>query len=340
MRRFSVVAVLGVLCYFVVVPVSLGQAVAQAASTSKVAVHGALHKAHRAALAYKRGPTALPHVAPALKAGPAIAMPFRGTLGPVRSESATGANAPVVSATPAIHASPAVTSGATTPAVLRSFNGLDNVTSAAYNAGQQFTPPDQGMCVGNDPTVPRAPMAVWELVNMAVRETTTSGAVIRPTEGLVTFFQTPFAYGDIRCVYDPGTKTFFFTELDSGATIYSNTSVDVGVLNAHGFAVYYFPSTMTGHCLGDQPKVGFDKNALVVSTDEYCTQLNATANYKGAIVLAMSKRQLVAEATTVNFWTSTPVLQPDASGTTTIPVTGLDPAINTQTTAAYFVNSV
>ena len=43
-------------------------------------------------------------------------------------------------------------------------------------------------------------------------------------------------------------------------------------MNAHGAAAYQFDTSLggpsRGDCFGDQPKTGFDNNALVVSTDE------------------------------------------------------------------------
>ncbi|MGH3265648.1 MAG: hypothetical protein ACRDNS_27060 [Trebonia sp.] len=84
--------------------------------------------------------------------------------------------------------------------------------------------------------------------------------------------------------------------------------------------------------LGDQPKVGFDNNALIISTDEYCG--STLSNYEGALVQVISKSQLVNEASTVNWAQSTPV---SLAGD---PVVGLDPAIDTGTPTAYLVNSV
>ena len=96
-------------------------------------------------------------------------------------------------------------------------------------------------------------------------------------------------------------------------------------MNARGVAAYQFDTSLggpnAGDCFGDQPKTGFDNNALVISTDEYCGPTES--NYEGAIVLAISKSQLVHEAATVNDSVLGPV---SLSG---IPVTGLDPAIDT-----------
>jgi hypothetical protein len=111
--------------------------------------------------------------------------------------------------------------------------------------------------------------------------------------------------------------------------------VDIVVTNAHGVAAYQFDTSLggpsAGDCFGDQPKTGFNNNALVISTDEYCGPTES--NYRGAIVLTISKPQLVSEAATVSDSVLGPV---SLSG---IPVTGLDPAINTGSGAGYLVNS-
>ena len=116
----------------------------------------------------------------------------------------------------------------------------------------------------------------------------------------------------------------------------TNTTVDVTVLNANGAAFYQFDTSLdsnfqSGSCLGDQPKVGFNNNALVVSTDQFC---GATlSDYQGALVLAISKPQLVAEAATVNDAAFGPVSLGN------VPITGADPAIATGSGTGYLVNS-
>ena len=144
----------------------------------------------------------------------------------------------------------------------------------------------------------------------------------------------------MRCLYDPGTQSFYFTEIGfpvatGPAFDDNNTTVDVTVMNAHGVAAYQFDTSLggpsQGDCFGDQPKTGFDNNALVVSTDEYCGPTES--NYEGAIVLTISKPQLVSEAAAVADSVLGPV---SLSG---IPVTGLDPAIGTGSGTGYLVNS-
>jgi hypothetical protein len=274
--------------------------------------------------------------------GPQAFTPFRSPGGNDPAAASAAAQAPTMSANASVSGTvnPASGSGGSGSRVSHNFNGVSDLDSDNLN-GFAITPPDQGLCVGRDNTLSGHPNAVWEPVNIAARETTANGTLLRPDVNLATLFQDPFAEGDVRCLYDPGTQTFFFTEIGfpvatGPAADDNNTTADVVVMNAHGAAAYQFDTSLggpsAGDCFGDQPKAGFDNNALVISTDEYCGPTET--NYEGAIVLAISKSQLVHEAATVNDSVLGPVaLQGN-------PVVGLDPAINTGGGTSYFVNSV
>jgi len=225
---------------------------------------------------------------------------------------------------------------------LRTFNGLSDLDQANVNGGAgvgEVTPPDQGLCIGNDTTLPGDPKVVFEAINDAVRETTPSGAQLRPDVSLATVFDDPFAQGDVRCLYDASARTFYFTEIgypaggpSPVAPLPLNTTVEVAVLNANGLADYAFDTSLGHTCFGDQPKTGFDNNALTISTDEYCGP--GGNNYEGALAVVISKPQLVAEDATVDDALVGPV---SLAGN---PVVGLDPAINTGSGTGYYVNSV
>jgi hypothetical protein len=274
--------------------------------------------------------------------GPQAFTPFRSPGGNDPAAASAAAQAPTMSANASVNGTvnPASGSGGSGSRVSHNFNGVSDLDSDNLN-GFAITPPDQGLCVGRDNTLSGHPNAVWEPVNIAARETTANGTLLRPDVNLATLFQDPFAEGDVRCLYDPGTQTFFFTEIGfpvatGPAADDNNTTADVVVMNAHGAAAYQFDTSLggpsAGDCFGDQPKTGFDNNALVISTDEYCGPTES--NYEGAIVLAISKSQLVHEAATVNDSVLGPVaLQGN-------PVVGLDPAINAGGGTSYFVNSV
>ena len=249
----------------------------------------------------------------------------RSPNGPNPAARANGAGAPTVADGPAARGR---------GSVVNAFDGLNDLTNDQLFGA--LTPPDQGLCVGPDHTIKGAPDAVWEVVNEVGQETTTSGKILTGPVNLPTLFQDPNAFSDPRCLFDPSTQSFYFTQISfppSGPVngLLENTVNDVLVINSHGAATYQFDSSLSGQCLGDQPKVGFDNNALVISTDEYCGQNQVEL---GAIVQVISKSQLASEASTVNF-TNSGLLSLAGN-----PVVGLDPAINPGTSTGYLVNSV
>jgi hypothetical protein len=249
----------------------------------------------------------------------------RSPNGPNPAAVATGAGAPTVAAGPAARGR---------GSVVNAFDGLNDLTNDQLFGAD--TPPDQGLCVGPDHTIKGVPDAVWEVVNQVGQETTTNGTILTAPVSLPTLFQDPNAFSDPRCLFDPSTQSFYFTQISfppSGPNLplLENTVNDVLVINSHGAATYQFDSSLGGQCLGDQPKTGFNNNALIISTDEYCGPNQVE---QGAIVQVISKSQLANEATTVNFATSSLL---SLAGN---PVVGLDPAINTGTPTGYLVNSV
>jgi hypothetical protein len=319
----SIAAAVGVVCSVALLPITL----AGASASSGTAIRQAARTSHAAS------PSALAAVTPAGRTSHAM-LPANASVGNRAAKAGTGANAPRAAADTVVggtstQATPGVTSGK----VIQKFNGVSDVTQTRVS-GFYLTPPDQGLCAGRDPTLPNDPQVVWEPVNEAAAEYSVTGKLMRPVVSLATLFHDPNDYGDVRCLYDAARQSFYFTEINSGGTIYTKTGVDVAVLNRRGWATYVVSTSMTTHCLGDQPKTGFDANALVISTDEYCTLLTATPTYRGAIVIVISKDQLVHESTTVNYWTSTPLS--DAG----YPVVGLDPAIGAPGGREFMVNSV
>jgi hypothetical protein len=340
MKRVSLIAALGALCYLAILPATAAMA-APAASAAAATYQGTPGSAAR--LTQAASVSSFTKVSSAFQnQGPQAFTPFRSPGGADPAAASAAAQAPSMSANASVSGTvnPASGSGGSGARLVHNFNGLSNLDSDNLN-GFAITPPDQGLCVGRDSTLSGRPNAVWEPINLAARETTANGTPLRPDVNLATLFQDPFAEGDVRCLYDPGTQTFFFTEIGfpvatGPAADDNNTTADVVVMNARGAAAYQFDTSLggpsAGDCFGDQPKTGFDNNALVISTDEYCGPTET--NYEGAIVLAISKSQLVHEAATVNDSVLGPVaLQGN-------PVVGLDPAINTGGGTSYFVNSV
>jgi hypothetical protein len=328
--RLSVGIVLGVAALTAPLAALSGSAsAAPAAAAGSAVYHGTVGSAKR--LAQAASISSLPTVAlkPGVQ-GPRVLTPirFKGT------STVGAANAATAGATPL-----GDLNGAS-----RAFNGLSDLDQANLNGGVlagTVTPPDQGLCVGRDTTLAGSPKAVFEPINDAVRETSTSGALLRSDASLATLFQDPFAEGDVRCLYDAQTQSFYFTEIGypvatgpvvgAGDPLPFNTVADVVVVNKNGAAAYQFDTSLGGTCFGDQPKTGFDNNALVISTDEYC---GANETEIGAIAVVISKPQLVAQDSTVNDAVVGPV---SLAGN---PVVGMAPAIGTGSGTAYFVNSV
>jgi hypothetical protein len=176
--------------------------------------------------------------------------------------------------------------------LLHNFNGLSDLAQAALIGGE-VTPPDQGLCVGHDFTLPGNPTVVIEPINLAIAEYTPSGTLIA-AESLFTLFADPFASGDPRCFYDAQKKAFYFTDI-SFNSVTGNSVDEIAVLDHNGFAVYQFDSSMGGNCFGDQPHVGYDNNNVYITTDEFCN-----AGYEGALLIAISKPQLLQEVASPN----------------------------------------
>ena len=328
MKRITIVAAVGAVACLAAMPAAASHAgTLTPAAASAAPAFGAIAQAPRQA-ASATGVAGFPHVAPnpAIENAnvPRALTSNRSPNGPNPAAQATGAGAPTVAAGPAARGR---------GSVVNAFDGLNDLTNDELFGA--LTPPDQGLCVGPDHTMKGAPDAVWEVVNEVGQETTTNGTILTGPLNLPTLFQDPNVVSDPRCLFDPSTQSFYFTQIAFPASgpnaLEENTLNDVLVINSHGAATYQFDSSLSGQCLGDQPKTGFDNNALIISTDEFC---GPNQTEEGAIVQVISKSQLVNEAATVNFTTS------GLLSLAGVPITGLDPAINTGTPTAYLVNSV
>jgi hypothetical protein len=375
-KRVSLLAIFGVLCYLAIVPVSGSRAAAATttATTTTTAATASTPRPHATATSYQAtrgqatrleqsadGVSGLPVVKPATSAQltvlrgtlptPADADPAARAANAAKSDAPSAPAATITTTRVGAATSPAETSAGTSAntsantsvesnalpgTVSHAFNGVSDKDSDAL-IDSPITPPDQGLCVGRDTTLHGSPDAVWEPVNEAAAETTKAGVKLRPDVGLTTIFQDPYFVGDVRCLYDPSSETFYFTEIGfpvaaGPSSDGNNTVVDVAVVNAKGAADYQFDTSLNGACFGDQPKTGFDDNALVISTDEYCG--TTESDYEGAIALVISKPELAAEDSAVGDAVLGPV---SLAGN---PVTGLDPAIDTGSGTDYFVNSV
>ena len=184
------------------------------------------------------------------------------------------------------------------------FDGVSSRDSANTNFGQEFEPPDQGLCVGNG--------FVLEMVNSAYSVYDEAGhALAGPfnvngpfNEGLTEFTSDP------RCYYDAADHTWFAIILAIGAGE-ETSSLDIAV-NTSGdprtlWTAYKLDTTDTpGHggkgkecpCFGDQPKLGIDASNLYVTTDEFSI---LGPQFNGDQLYAFALKDLVAGAESVHF---------------------------------------
>jgi len=241
-------------------------------------------------------------------------------------------------------------------ALLHNFNGLSGLDDANI-AGVRVHPPDQGLCVGHDASIPGNPEVEFEMINLVVAEYNTSGKVQKSAllpsgkESLNNFLNEPgipFSGGELtsdpRCIYDQPTDTFFLTAIAfctpaAGCTTALESHIDLVVYNATSGAAkeYQIDTTFPTHpgcpCLGDQEKIGVDNHAIYESVDEFEDLADGGTIEDGADVFILSKSQLVAQGD-VNFTAFTNL----AIGG--IPVTSLQPAISTSATnTEYLANS-
>lgn len=228
-----------------------------------------------------------------------------------------------------------------TGGTVRNFLGLTDPDQAAANGGvgkAEVTPPDQGLCVGNDPGV-FGQAVVFETINSALRETSVTGGALpgHPLLGNhdVSFgnFWEPNAFSDPRCFFDPLTQTFIFTVIGAvqSGPDQGQTSTDIAVFNFTGFAVYQVDTSFGAKFFGDQPHVGYDSNNLYITTDAFNA---AGAGFFGADLFAVPRLELVAELANLHEVSFAPV---SLAG---IPIRTLEPAISTTPTQVeYLMNS-
>jgi hypothetical protein len=244
----------------------------------------------------------------ALAGLPSVArVPVRGAR---RIPSSTSASAPSASSAPAT-ASPQALASAPAPvggeptSLLANFNGVSSLDSAVTNFGQEFEPPDQGLCVGNG--------FVVEMVNSAYTVYRPDGTVVTGpfnvngpfNEGLTEFTSDP------RCYFDAATHTWFATILQinrestaSSLDVAVNTSGDPTTL----WTTYKIDTTSIGGktgpkhagcpCFGDQPTLGIDAHNLYVTTNEFSI---LGPQFNGAQVYAIAKKDLVSLSPTPHF---------------------------------------
>jgi hypothetical protein len=234
----------------------------------------------------------------ALVAAPAaLAAPTATTYASATAGTATPAPAPAAQRTAAVPHAGAATITSAPGSLLQNFNGISSRDSGAVNFGQEFEPPDQGLCVGNG--------FVVEMVNSAFTVYRPNGAkVIGPFNVNDPFNEGAFEFTtDPRCHYDAATNTWFATVAFISADS-TKSHLDVAVNNSGDptqvWKTYQIDTTSLGGktgpkhngcpCFGDQPTLGIDAYNLYVTTNDFSI---LGPEFNGAQIYAISKSDLV-----------------------------------------------
>jgi len=197
--------------------------------------------------------------------------------------------------------------------VQRGWEGLD-IRDTVFSQGFELEPPDQGLCGGTvDGTT-----FLWEETNLALALYDTSGSQFTPPAlGLNELYGVPPAVdfeneqpefgpflSDPKCYFDTQTGRWYHTTLeidvdpDTGdftggahTLIAASTSRDpLGPYNIFSIDESHANCVL---CIGDQPLLGADANALVVSTATYdLAPPEGSPGFFGPQIYAIDKRAL------------------------------------------------
>ncbi|HKC19395.1 MAG TPA: hypothetical protein VKE27_07145, partial [Candidatus Dormibacteraeota bacterium] len=195
----------------------------------------------------------------------------------------------------------------------KSVKGL-NAFDLGKTHGFGVEPPDQGLCANDS--------FIVEMTNLNIKVFNSDLSAASGPIVLETFFGDPIdgpqrngsflVEGDPRCVWDPGTQRWFLSQLVidivRGTSVFqvaASTSADpMGTFN-----IYTFDNTdrsnpgcgrtksNPGGCLGDQPTMGVDANALFIDTNEFGIFDN---EFNGAVIYTIDKKALAAGANSAN----------------------------------------
>src|SRR2546425_12625149 len=189
------------------------------------------------------------------------------------------------------------------PGNTKSVKGLDAFDFPSTHGGLSIEPPDQMLCVGKNYAL--------EGVNLNLRVYSTDLKAVSTVQTLEAFFfgsGPAAALSDPKCYWDADTGHWFVTvtvpfQIPSFVLIaVSQTKSPLGAWN-----IYAIDTTDDGSdgtpanpgcpCIGDQPLVGANKDAVFISTNEYGA-FNPIFN--GAIMYVIDKSGLAEGQNTVN----------------------------------------
>ncbi len=190
----------------------------------------------------------------------------------------------------------------------RSAKGL-NAHDLGVTHGFAVEPPDQGLCANEK--------FVIEMVNLNLKVFDSNFNALTGPVVLEHFFGNPLAFGgepnthltiqgDPRCVWDAGTERWYLTQLvvdlTAGTSVFqiavSTSSNPLGTFN-----IFTLDNTdnsnpgCTKGCLGDQPTIGVNQDALFIDTNEFGIFNN---QFNGAVIYAIDKKALAEGEPTAN----------------------------------------
>jgi hypothetical protein len=227
------------------------------------------------------------------------------------------------------------------PKLVMSLEGLNHFNQRFANGGNQFSvePPDQALCVGNG--------FVLESVNDVLRVYHTDGTPATGVVDLNTFYGYAAAINrsngrrgpsitDPVCVYDNVIGRFVHVVLTLdhvGFTpaLNGNNHLDIAVSDTGdptgSWTIYQLPvqnngtqgtpdhMCNSGFCLGDYPHIGFDANAIYLTTNEFAF---SGPGFYGAQIYGIGHNLLIGGAGSVVLF-NTLGAGPDGAGFTVWP---------------------
>jgi hypothetical protein len=183
---------------------------------------------------------------------------------------------------------------------IKGLNAFDMFNSHGF----VVEPPDQGLCANS--------RNIIEMVNLNFNVYDQNLNLLNPKPFVLeTFFNEPLAFGaaggdvtvqgDPRCVWDPTTGRWFLSQLVvdfSNSTSLFEVAVSTSSNPLGDYNVYMFNNTDDGTngtpknpncpCLGDQPTLGLNQDALFVDTNEF----GLAQGFNGAVIYTLDKRAL------------------------------------------------
>ncbi len=214
---------------------------------------------------------------------------------PLRPRPITGPHTSLVRQPPTVAAGPLAKAGS----LLANFDGVNEIqNSAASNT--PLEPPDEGLAAGNG--------YVLNVVNVTGAIYNAHGVTLAGPFALYALFgESPTAnLSDPRAFYDNSTHTWFANLFEYGGNNNTESHIDLAVNTGNPvtgtWTIYRIdttePQDANCPCFPDYTIFGIDQYNVYLSGNEFSL---SNSVFNGAEVFAISKAQLVAGASSVNF---------------------------------------